>query len=153
MTSLIADFVARREPISSTPPVFESILPNSPPDAIEQPTLDMLAANQRNEVLRIRKILANPPPALRLASVQTLMREEMAFEVRFYRAGGILTTGPDPSGYGAVIAGLGDWREIELLVQAGLRPLEAIHAATENGAIALGLDSPIGTIAVGKNAD
>jgi hypothetical protein len=73
MTSLIVDFVARREPISSTLPVFESILPNSPPDAIEQPTLDILAPNQRNEVLRIRKILANPPPALkaRLAPMQT----------------------------------------------------------------------------------
>jgi hypothetical protein len=46
------------------------------------------------------------------------MRKEMAFEVCLYRAGGILTTGPDPSGYGAVIAGLGDWREIELLVQS-----------------------------------
>jgi imidazolonepropionase-like amidohydrolase len=155
MTSLIADFVARREPISSTLPVFESILPNSPPDAVEMATLDLLAPNQRAEVIRVRKILANPPPAFkaRLAPMEMLMRKEMAFEVRFYRAGGILTAGPDPSGYGAVIAGLGDWREIELLVQAGLLPVEAIHVATQDGAIALGLDATIGTIAVGKNAD
>jgi imidazolonepropionase-like amidohydrolase len=155
MTGLIADFVARHEPISSTLPVFESVLPNSPPDAVEQATLDLMAPNQRTEVVRIRKILANPPAALkaRLAPMATLMPKEMAFEVRFYRAGGILTAGPDPSGYGAVIAGLGDWREIELLVQAGLRPVEAIHAATQNGAIALGQNSTIGTIAAGKNAD
>lgn len=155
MTGLIVDFVARGEPISSTLPVFESFLPNSPPDAVEQATLDLMAPNQRAQVVMIRKLIANPPAAMkaRLASFGTLMQKEMAFEVRFYHAGGILTAGPDPSGYGGVIAGLGDWREIELLVQAGLLPVEAIHAATENGAIALGRDAMIGTIAVGKNAD
>lgn len=49
--------------------------------------------------------------------------------------------------------GYGDQREIELLVQAGFSPVEAIRIATLNGAIYLGRDKQIGSIAVGKNAD
>ena len=155
IAALIADLVRLRLPVSSTLPVFESVLPNSPPDADEKSTLDIVAPNQRSQIIAFRKVLADPTPQLKayLATFAVLFEKEMAFEVRFYRAGGILTTGPDPSGYGAVIAGLGDWREIELLVQAGLKPVEAIHAATENGAVALGRQSTIGTVAVGKRAD
>jgi imidazolonepropionase-like amidohydrolase len=43
--------------------------------------------------------------------------------------------------------------ELELLVRAGLTPMEAIVAATANGAAALGLDGLIGTIEKGKLAD
>jgi imidazolonepropionase-like amidohydrolase len=45
-------------------------------------------------------------------------------------------------------------REMELLVtRAGFTPLEAITAATLNSARAIGVDSIVGTIAVGKLAD
>jgi imidazolonepropionase-like amidohydrolase len=56
-------------------------------------------------------------------------------------------------GVGGVVPGFGDQREIELLVEAGFAPVEAIHIATENGAVFLGRQDKIGTIAVGKNAD
>ena len=42
---------------------------------------------------------------------------------------------------------------MELMVEAGLTPLEAIRVATLNGAISLGRERTIGTIAAGKNAD
>jgi imidazolonepropionase-like amidohydrolase len=61
--------------------------------------------------------------------------------------------GLDPTGYGGVIAGFGDQREVELLVEAGFTPLEAIHIATANGAEFLGESDKIGTIAAGKQAD
>jgi imidazolonepropionase-like amidohydrolase len=54
---------------------------------------------------------------------------------------------------GGVIAGFGDQREVELLVEAGFTPLEAIHIATANGAQFLGELDRIGTIAPGKQAD
>jgi imidazolonepropionase-like amidohydrolase len=64
-----------------------------------------------------------------------------------------LLSGPDPTGRGDVLPGFGDQRGIELLVEAGFSPVEAIKIATLNGAIYLGRDKQIGSIAVGKNAD
>jgi imidazolonepropionase-like amidohydrolase len=61
--------------------------------------------------------------------------------------------GPDPTGNGGVLPGFGDQREIELLVEAGFTPLEAIRIATLNGAIFEGRQASIGSIEVGKNAD
>jgi imidazolonepropionase-like amidohydrolase len=61
--------------------------------------------------------------------------------------------GPDPTGNGGVIPGFGDQRELELLVEAGFTPVEAIRIATLNGATYLGLADRIGSIAPGKNAD
>ena len=69
------------------------------------------------------------------------------------QAGGLLLAGLDPTGMGGVIAGFGDQREVELLVEAGFTPLEAIHIATANGAQYLGELDRIGTIAAGKQAD
>jgi len=78
---------------------------------------------------------------------------EMEFERRFFEAGGLLMAGSDPTGYGAVMAGLADHREIELLVEAGLSPVQAIQVATANGAKFLGILNRLGTIEVGKGAD
>ena len=75
------------------------------------------------------------------------------FSLGFVAAGGLLMAGPDPTGNGGVIPGFGDQREVELLVEAGFTPVEAIRIATLNGATYLGLADRIGTIAAGKNAD
>ena len=82
-----------------------------------------------------------------------LLTKEMQFERAFVAEGGLLMAGCDPTGDGGTLAGYGDQREIELLVQAGFTPPEAIHIATENGAKFLGQSTRIGTIAVGKQAD
>jgi hypothetical protein len=83
----------------------------------------------------------------------SLMRKEMDFEVAFTKAGGLLLAGPDPTGNGGVLPGFGDQREIELLVEAGFTPSQAIQIGTENGAIYLGQRDRIGTLAPGKQAD
>ena len=64
-----------------------------------------------------------------------------------------LLAGPDPTGIGGTVAGFGDQRQVEILVEAGFTPLEAIHIATSNGAQFLGELDSIGTIAVGKQVD
>ncbi len=75
-------------------------------------------------------------------------------EKLFYDMGGLLTVGTDPTGIGGTLAGYGNWRAIELLVEAdGFTPLEAIKIATLNGAVALGFDKSIGTIETGKLAN
>jgi Amidohydrolase family len=61
--------------------------------------------------------------------------------------------GHDPTGDGGVVPGFGDQREIELLVEAGFSPVQAITIATLNGATYLGQQDKIGSITVGKNAD
>jgi hypothetical protein len=83
----------------------------------------------------------------------SLMRKEMDFEVAFAKAGGLLLAGPDPTGNGGVLPGFGDQREIELLVEAGFTPSQAIQIGTENGATYLGQRDRIGTLAPGKQAD
>jgi imidazolonepropionase-like amidohydrolase len=65
----------------------------------------------------------------------------------------LLIAGTDPTGGGGVIAGYSNQRALELLVEAGFTPLEAIRIATLNGARYLGAEGRIGTLAAGKQAD
>src|SRR5207253_4069032 len=82
-----------------------------------------------------------------------LIRRDMQLEHAFSLAGGLLLAGPDPTGNGGVVPGFGDQREIELLVEAGFSPVEAIKIATLNGATYLARQDHIGSVAPGKNAD
>jgi imidazolonepropionase-like amidohydrolase len=52
-----------------------------------------------------------------------------------------------------VIPGFGLHDELELLVQAGLTPLQALQAATVNPARFLGRTDELGTVGIGKLAD
>ena len=52
-----------------------------------------------------------------------------------------------------LIPGASLHNELELLAEAGIRPLEVIEIATNNGAMALGIDDITGTIQSGKQAD
>jgi imidazolonepropionase-like amidohydrolase len=69
------------------------------------------------------------------------------------KAGGLLIAGLDPTGNGGIVAGFGDLRQVELLVEAGFTPAEAIQIATLNGAKFLGEDARIGSVAADKQAD
>src|SRR4029079_16766929 len=82
-----------------------------------------------------------------------LLRKAMDFERAFVQAGGLLIAGLDPTGNGGIVAGFGDLREVELLVEAGFAPVEAIKIASFNGAKFLGEDARVGSIASGKQAD
>jgi hypothetical protein len=77
----------------------------------------------------------------------------MALQRKFVEAGGLLLSGPDPTGNGGILPGFGDQRGVELLVEAGFTPEQAIRISSLNGAIYLGLADRIGSIAVGKDAD
>ena len=67
-------------------------------------------------------------------------------ERQFAHAGGLLIAGTDPTGGGGVIPGYSDQRQVELLVESGFTPLEAIRICSLNGATYLGKASRIGSI-------
>jgi imidazolonepropionase-like amidohydrolase len=103
--------------------------------------------------VRDRYVKAPPPPAAP-SLINAPFYKEMQFERAFVKAGGLLMAGSDPGG-GApgVIPGFGMQREVELLVEAGFTPIEAIRIATANGAAFLNEIGYIGTIEAGKQAD
>jgi hypothetical protein len=142
---LIRDLTAHHVAVTSTLPVFEAGAPGRP--KLQQRTLDAMSAESAQSYLAARARI--PLDSSRTA----LLRKEMDFEVAFVRAGGLLLAGPDPTGNGGVLPGFGDQREIELLVEAGFSPVQAIQIATENGAIYLGQQDRIGTLMPGKQAD
>ena len=143
----IKTLVAHNVAITSTLPVFEQFV-SSRPD-VSQEVLDMLSDSARKAYqanrARIAQTKDSPWPLM--------FKHEMEFEMAFVKAGGILLAGLDPTGIGGIIAGYGDQRELELLVEAGFTPLEAIKIFSLNGAIFLGEQEHIGSLAVGKQAD
>jgi hypothetical protein len=133
--------------VTSTLPVFEQFVPSRPDEP--KKVLDLLSEDARNAYLANRKRVA----ANKDSSWPQMFQREMEFERSFVKQGGTLLAGLDPTGIGGDIAGFGDHRELELLVEAGFTPLEAIKIATLNGAQFLGEDSRIGSLAIGKQAD
>jgi len=69
------------------------------------------------------------------------------------RAGVKIIAGTDGPGLGTLVPGYGLHHELQLLVQSGLSPLQALRAATLTAAEALGKDSELGSIEPGKLAD
>ncbi len=71
---------------------------------------------------------------------------------RAHEAGVLLVAGTD-SPYPGVFYGESLHRELELLVEAGLSPLEAITVATHNAAVLMGAEDEWGSLAPGLAAD
>ena len=145
---MIHDLVAHHVAITSTLPVFETFVPNRAP--LDSRVLDAMQPEARISYLRRRALISDGAAK---SDWPALFKKELEFEHEFAKQGGVLLAGLDPTGYGGVIAGFGDQREVELLVEAGFTPLEAIHIATANGAEFLGEGDKIGTLAAGKQAD
>jgi imidazolonepropionase-like amidohydrolase len=80
------------------------------------------------------------------------LKKAMQFERDFVKAGGLLGAGSDPCCQSA-IAGYGDQRNYELLIEAGFLPEQAIQIMTSNGAKILGFEKHVGTIKAGMDAD
>ncbi|AEU37870.1 amidohydrolase family protein [Granulicella mallensis] len=147
--AMIHDLVARHVAVTSTLAVFEISVPNRPSLRQEARAQSALTPQGWTTYLATRSAIAERNSPLAAAALQ----KEMQFERDFVKAGGLLMAGCDPTSFGGVLPGYGDQRELELLVEAGFSPLEAIHIATQNGAAFLGEDATIGTIAQGKAAD
>ncbi len=147
---LIADLVAHHVAITSTLPVMEVTPDGRPP--LPARVRAVMSPQSAADYDKLQALSAAAPAGQRGARYAAF-RNGMALEREFVAAGGLLLAGPDPTGAGNVVPGYSDQREIELLVDAGFTPLEAIRIGTFSGATFEGLADRIGSIAPGKDAD
>jgi imidazolonepropionase-like amidohydrolase len=149
----IKKLVDKKVAITSTLPVFEAGAPIAQTGiGAASALLNPRMLNTMSTDARVR-YLSNRARIPTTSPTASLVRKSMDFERAFVKAGGLLIAGLDPTGNGGVVAGFGDHREVELLVEAGFTPVEAIKIATFNGALFLGEDSQIGSVTSGKFAD
>jgi imidazolonepropionase-like amidohydrolase len=144
---MIHDLVEHHVAVTSTLAIFEPSVSNRPPLAFENAELKTLTPDAARSYLATRARVAERGGSPKILQI------EMQFEREFVAAGGLLMAGCDPTGYGGVVPGFGDQRNIELLVEAGFPPVQAIEVATLNGAKYMGREASIGSIAPGKTAD
>ena len=148
--ALYALLIANHVTVTSTLPVEDADETGVPP--LRQAELDVLTPQARQAYLYARNAQSTATGDRKARRSATLKRLE-AFERNFALAGGTLMAGCDPTGDGHIIPGFADQRELELLVDAGFSPLEAIRIGTLNGATYLGQANEIGSVTVGKRAD
>jgi imidazolonepropionase-like amidohydrolase len=151
---MIRFLVAKNVAITSTLPVFEAgsapLSQNGIGAASALLNPRVLAVMSTDARVRYLQARARVPAQ---GDYVALLRKAMDFERAFVQAGGLLIAGLDPTGNGGIVAGFGDLREVELLVEAGFSPVEAIKIASLNGARFLGEETRIGSISPGKQAD
>lgn len=143
--ALFKHLVEKNVAVTSTLAIFETFTPGRPLPA----GLDVLLPSLREDFERRHAATqrnTQSPYALAFA-------KGMAFERAFVNAGGLLIAGTDPTGGGGLVPGFSNQRALELLVEAGFPPLEAIRIGTLNGARYLGRDTLTGSLTVGKLAD
>lgn len=104
-------------------------------------------------VTKVAPELAQPlidvgPPSPLSELFQRSFDKDLQIVAALHRAGVPIVAGTDQT-----VPGYSLYREIELYVQAGFTPMEAIQAATIVPARVMGLDKELGTIEIGKQAD
>ena len=143
--TLVQTLIKANVALTSTLTVFETFTPGRP----KPPGLEVLTPQLREQFEgNYAKTSQNTESIYR-----TLFPKGMALERAFAKAGGLLIAGTDPTGGGGVIPGFANQRQVELFVDAGFTPLEAIQISTLNGAKYLGRDKRVGSLTVGKQAD
>lgn len=91
-------------------------------------------------------------PSEMRAVAEAGLRKRQRLVAMSHQAGVPIIAGTDGPGIGGMAAGFGLHRELALLVEAGLPPLEALRAATINAARALRQEKRLATIEAGKLA-
>jgi imidazolonepropionase-like amidohydrolase len=124
-------------------------------DGVTVPLDRRLSASLRETVanLDMRAIPRYRVPDEAIPSAQAGFQRRLDFIGMCHQAGVRLLAGTDTVGPGPMLPGVGLHEELALLVRAGLSPADAVRAATITAAEALGRESELGTVEVGKRAD
>jgi len=155
--SLIKTLVDHHVAVTSTMVVWERFRGPCRPEA-SQRVLDVLSESDRKFyeaglLLDRKKMTDGSSREKELCELDArMLKKEMEFAHAFVRAGGLLLAGSDGD-FEAVIAGFAEQRELELLVEAGFTPEQAVQIASLNGAQFLKEASRIGSLEIGKQAD
>jgi imidazolonepropionase-like amidohydrolase len=134
--------------MTSTLAVYETFFANRPTK--DERTLDAMTPEVRTAYMAMR---TNIDTAATPVLTTAMLKNAMAFEKAFVVAGGRLAAGVDPTGIGGALAGYGDQRNYELLVETGFTPAQTIQIMSANGAKILGVYDKLGSIERGKLAD
>jgi imidazolonepropionase-like amidohydrolase len=134
--------------MTSTLAVYEPFFQNRPTK--DERTLEAMSPEVRESYSKMR---AQIDTSKNWALTPKMLENAMAFERAFVEAGGLLAAGVDPTGFGGALAGFGDQRNYELLVEAGFTPAKTVQIMTANGAKILGVYDRLGSIERGKLAD
>jgi len=140
------DMVAHHVAMTSTLDVFEISSPSRIP--MDQRVLDALYPDASKQIADFYASGKTAKDSIH----RVTLKKAMQFDREFVKAGGLLGAGSDPCCLSA-IAGYGDQRNFELLVEAGFTPEETIKIMTANGAKILGFDNKLGTLRQGMQAD
>lgn len=135
--------------MTSTLPVIEALVPGRPQE-LDPRVLEAMFPAVREGYLRAYEGMKQNPAA---GVSEKAYKKALAYEYAFVKAGGLLGAGVDNTGNGGALAGFGDQRNLEILVEAGFTPVEAIRIMSLNGAKILGVDRELGSVEVGKVAD
>jgi imidazolonepropionase-like amidohydrolase len=116
------------------------------PEYLDQPLYAAsLSASEREELKTKTRAEWKARPWTWWMKIMTPIAQENVRKI--HAAGGIVACGTDQS------SGPATQRELELLVAAGISPLDTIRIATYNGAVFLGMSDRLGSIDKGKLAD
>jgi imidazolonepropionase-like amidohydrolase len=146
--SVIQAMVRRKVSMTSTLAVYEPFVANRPTK--DPRVLQAMSPEVRASYMKIRHEIDSTGSGPVAAEGLTAA---MAFEKEFFEAGGLLAAGVDPTGLGGALAGYGDQRNYELLIEAGFSPVQTIRIMTLNGARILGVQRRLGSVEAGKLAD
>jgi imidazolonepropionase-like amidohydrolase len=145
MEDLMKFLIEKNVAVTSTLPVFE---PYTDREVVLGGGLDAIS-----EEIRASLVQSHTRRQGRDSASFVNFKKQMAWEKKFYDMGGQLLSGTDPTGAGRTIAGYGNMRQVELLVEAGFTVSEAIKISSLNGAEYLERADKVGSIVIGKQAD
>ncbi|WP_129779546.1 amidohydrolase family protein [Peristeroidobacter soli] len=144
---LIKLLVDRKVALTSTLPVAEVLMRGHRPS---EETLAPLSPGLRSS---FDAMWTRLQPSQMVNIMTGFMPKLLQFERAFVAAGGLLMAGSDPTSYGGTVPGTTAQRQLHLMLEGGFQLPESIRIMSLNGAIYLGRDREIGSVAVGKRAD